>query len=388
MWCIEDEPDSKSCRSFCSGPHGESFLNRNEVRQLLGNESDPVQLYLTQMSSTPLLNRQQEVEVAQRIERTRRHARRTMLATDYILQMAATLLERVARGRARVETVCEGSISGEEHRCRVTALIAANVATLNDLLRRNRADFAAAMSPQRPAAQRRRLRRQLLARRAKAIRLVEETPIRRQHLHMVLEKLKSIARRMDTAVEELAQMRHREWADADAPRAEPGAARLGDSSLSPRMKEVRKELRQLIRTTHETPAALARRLERIAVAQRAHDAARQDLSAANLRLVVAIAKRYRNRGISFLDLIQEGNTGLMRAVDKFEPIRGFKFSTYATWWIRQAISRSIADHSRTIRIPIHMLGTVDRVLEAGRQIRRPARAAPRSRRRPRPPACR
>jgi RNA polymerase primary sigma factor len=142
------------------------------------------------------------------------------------------------------------------------------------------------------------------------------------------------------------------------------------------MREVRKELRQLIRTTHETPASLTRRLRRIAVAQRAHDAARQDLSAANLRLVVAIAKRYRNRGISFLDLIQEGNTGLMRAVDKFEPGRGFKFSTYATWWIRQAISRSIADHSRTIRIPIHMLGTVDKVLEAGRKITQSRRGRP------------
>ena len=131
--------------------------------------------------------------------------------------------------------------------------------------------------------------------------------------------------------------------------------------------EARKELRRLMRITHETPARLHRRLAHIAALRQAHDNARRELSSANLRLVVSIAKRYRNRGLSFLDLIQEGNTGLLRAVDKFEPARGFKFSTYATWWVRQAISRAIADHSRMIRVPVHMLSTVDKVLDAGRR---------------------
>jgi RNA polymerase primary sigma factor len=135
-----------------------------------------------------------------------------------------------------------------------------------------------------------------------------------------------------------------------------------------RAAEARKELRRLMRITHETPARLRRRLTRIAAFRQTHDNARRELSTANLRLVVSIAKRYRNRGLSFLDLIQEGNTGLLRAVDKFESARGFKFSTYATWWIRQAISRAIADHSRTIRIPVHMLSTVDKVLSAGRRV--------------------
>ena len=158
---------------------------------------------------------------------------------------------------------------------------------------------------------------------------------------------------------------------------ENAAAGLGAASLSPRMSGSPQgaSATDSLHPRDARPRS-AERLDRIAVVQRAHDAARQDLSAANLRLVVAIAKRYRNRGISFLDLIQEGNTGLMRAVDKFESARGFKFSTYATWWIRQAISRSIADHSRTIRIPVHMLGTVDKVLEAGRQITQARRGRP------------
>ena len=141
-----------------------------------------------------------------------------------------------------------------------------------------------------------------------------------------------------------------------------------------------------MRITQETPARLRRRLAQIAALRQAHDNARRELSSANLRLVVSIAKRYRNRGLSFLDLIQEGNTGLLRAVDKFEPARGFKFSTYATWWVRQAISRAIADHSRMIRVPVHMLSTVEKVVNASRreaQHRRPAADAGGDRARPR-----
>jgi RNA polymerase primary sigma factor len=123
-----------------------------------------------------------------------------------------------------------------------------------------------------------------------------------------------------------------------------------------------------MRVSMESPATLRRRLNRIAGLHKEYDSAKRHLSAGNLRLVVSIAKRYRNRGLSFLDLIQEGNTGLMRAVDKFEHARGYKFSTYATWWIRQAITRAIADHSRTIRMPVHMIDTMNKVRTATREL--------------------
>jgi RNA polymerase primary sigma factor len=131
---------------------------------------------------------------------------------------------------------------------------------------------------------------------------------------------------------------------------------------------LRRELRNLMVLTQESPRGMRRRCERMRSQYREYEEAKRELSGGNLRLVVSIAKKYRNRGMSFLDLIQEGNTGLMRAVDKYEYRRGYKFSTYATWWIRQAITRALADQSRTIRIPVHMVETISKYTQAKRRL--------------------
>ena len=310
---------------------------------------DPVRIYLMQMGEIPLLSRQEETSVAKRIDRGRRGFRHCMLATDYILQAAIGLLESIRDNRLRLDRTIEVSVVNLREKARLLKVLTPNLRTLHHLMLQNKRDFALAIDRRQPMKHRRLAWRRLLSRRVKAVRLVEEMGLRTQRLQPLLQKLRQISQRMDAIRQQL-------------------AAPYRDEADVLRAAELRKELCYLMRTTQESPATLRRRIARIDGQASQYEAAQRELSAGNLRLVVSIAKRYRNRGLSFLDLIQEGNTGLMRAVDKFESARGYKFSTYATWWIRQAITRAIADHSRTIRVPVHMIESMSRVRTATRQL--------------------
>ncbi len=310
---------------------------------------DPVRIYLMQMGEIPLLTQQQEIAVAKRIERGRRRFRYCMLASDYVLQAAIGLLEDVRDNKLRLDRTIEVSVINLREKTRLLKVLGPNLQTLHHLMLQNKRDFALAISRRQPTKERRAAWRRLLNRRVKAVRLVEEMGLRIQRLQPLLEKLKQISQRADAIRQQL-------------------AAPCRDEDDLARAAELRRELCYLMRTAQESPATLRRRLARVAALAKHYEAAKRELSAGNLRLVVSIAKRYRNRGMSFLDLIQEGNTGLMRAVDKFECARGYKFSTYATWWIRQAITRAIADHSRTIRVPIHMIENMARVRNATRDL--------------------
>jgi len=310
---------------------------------------DPVRMYLTQMGEIPLLKRDEEIALAKKIEVTRKRFRRKVLECDYALCSVVETLKRVHTGELPFDRTVKVSLTENLEKDKILQRMPHNLKTLEHLLEQNRDDFTNSLDERFAEEQRRVSRRNLRIRRRKAVTLVEELSIRTQKVQPLMKKLEQISMRMDELerqIEELKDLR---------------SAREDRANLD-------KELRDLMMMTLEDAGTLRKRVEVVKKRFTEYEQSKRDLSGGNLRLVVSIAKKYRNRGLSFLDLIQEGNTGLMRAVDKYEYRRGYKFSTYATWWIRQAITRAIADQARTIRIPVHMIETMSKLRNVSKKL--------------------
>jgi RNA polymerase primary sigma factor len=307
---------------------------------------DPIRMYLSQMGSIPLLTREEEVRLAKKIETTRMIFRRRTLESDYVVAQAIELFKQVQSGQVPFDRTMRISTADQDAKDRILKRMAPNLRTLDLLLAGNRADWDAAEKAlaENDTAARAEILDRMAARRRKMAALAEELSLRTGKIIPLMKKVRSIGKKMSELQTHLL-------------RAERMTRRYDADDVAV-MKEELAGLRALVM---EEPEDLTRRVRNLMTVFGEYEQSKRDLSGGNLRLVVSIAKKYRNRGLSFLDVIQEGNTGLMRAVDKYEYKRGYKFSTYATWWIRQAITRAIADHARTIRIPVHMIETMGKL---------------------------
>ncbi|MBM4076111.1 MAG: RNA polymerase sigma factor RpoD, partial [Planctomycetes bacterium] len=310
---------------------------------------DPVRMYLTQMGEIPLLTREQEISLAKKIEVTRRRFRQHLLESDYALKLSIDILAKVHRSELPFDRTIKVSVTEGLEKNQILGRMPHNLKTLESLRLKSIKDFEVIMDSASSPEAIESARKSLEFRRRKMVTLLEELSLRTQRLQPTMRRMEQISRRMIELQQQIEITKNSRTARDER-------------------ADMQKELQDLMMMTLETPESLAERIEAIHERFAAYEQAMRELSGGNLRLVVSIAKKYRNRGLSFLDLIQEGNTGLMRAVDKYEYRRGYKFSTYATWWIRQAITRAIADQARTIRIPVHMIETMSKLRRVSKRL--------------------